>query len=69
MKGLQGERLRQAFRYFDKDQSGFISPKEFQRIIIVRRLVSSSPDLWSANVSLTAPLGPPTLPPTGDRSP
>ena len=35
MKGLQGERLRQAFRYFDKDQSGFISPKEFQRIIIV----------------------------------
>jgi solute carrier family 25 aspartate/glutamate transporter 12/13 len=34
MKGLQGERLRQAFRYFDRDQTGYISPKEFQRIII-----------------------------------
>jgi solute carrier family 25 aspartate/glutamate transporter 12/13 len=34
MKGLQGERLRQAFRYFDKDRSGYISPEEFKRIII-----------------------------------
>ncbi|ORY72748.1 mitochondrial inner membrane protein [Leucosporidium creatinivorum] len=33
MKGLQGERLRQAFHYFDKDQTGYISPADFQRII------------------------------------
>lgn len=36
MKGLQGERLRQAFRYLDKDQDGFIRPEEFKRIILVR---------------------------------
>lgn len=36
MKGLQGERLRQAFRYFDKAGDGYISPEEFKRIIIVR---------------------------------
>ncbi|CDZ97571.1 mitochondrial inner membrane protein [Phaffia rhodozyma] len=34
MKGLQGERLRQAFRYFDKGGDGHISPEEFKRIII-----------------------------------
>ncbi|KAM0793053.1 hypothetical protein ACM66B_000540 [Microbotryomycetes sp. NB124-2] len=33
MKGLQGERLRQAFQYFDKDQTGYITPVDFQRII------------------------------------
>ena len=38
MKGLQGERLRQAFRYLDKDQDGFIRPDEFKRIILVRYL-------------------------------
>lgn len=38
MKGLQGERLRQAFRYFDTDRSGYISPEQFKRIIIVRLL-------------------------------
>lgn len=36
MKGLQGERLRQAFKYLDKDQDGFIRPEEFKRIILVR---------------------------------
>lgn len=36
MKGLQGERLRQAFKYLDKDQDGFIRPDEFKRIILVR---------------------------------
>ena len=36
IKGLQGERLRQAFRYFDKDGDGYILPTEFQRIIMVR---------------------------------
>lgn len=36
MKGLQGERLRQAFKYLDKDQDGFIRPEQFKRIILVR---------------------------------
>jgi Ca2+-binding EF-hand superfamily protein len=35
MKGLQGERLRQAFRYFDENQDGFIRPDQFKRIILV----------------------------------
>jgi solute carrier family 25 aspartate/glutamate transporter 12/13 len=35
MKGLQGERLRQAFRYFDKDGDGYIQPDDFKRIILV----------------------------------
>ncbi|KAF9531941.1 mitochondrial carrier domain-containing protein [Crepidotus variabilis] len=34
MKGLQGERLRQAFHYLDKDEDGFIRPEEFKRIIL-----------------------------------
>jgi len=38
MKGLQGERLRQAFKFLDKDQDGFIRPDEFKRIILVRIL-------------------------------
>lgn len=33
MKGLQGERLRQAFRYFDKEETGYIQPDDFQKII------------------------------------
>lgn len=36
MKGLQGERLRQAFKYLDADQDGFIKPDQFKRIILVR---------------------------------
>lgn len=40
MKGLQGERLRQAFRYFDEKQDGFIRPDQFKRIILVRLYVS-----------------------------
>ena len=36
MKGLQGERLRQAFRFFDTNQDGFIKPDQFKRIILVR---------------------------------
>lgn len=36
MKGLQGERLRQSFKYLDKDRDGFILPEEFKRIILVR---------------------------------
>ena len=36
MKGLQGERIRQAFHYLDKDEDGFIRPEEFKRIILVR---------------------------------
>jgi len=36
MKGLQGERLRQAFKHLDSDQDGFIRPDEFKRIILVR---------------------------------
>jgi Ca2+-binding EF-hand superfamily protein len=38
MKGLQGERLRQAFRYLDENQDGFIRPDQFKRIILVRPL-------------------------------
>ncbi|ODQ50750.1 mitochondrial carrier [Saitoella complicata NRRL Y-17804] len=34
LRGLQGERIRQAFHYFDKDGDGYIEPREFQRIII-----------------------------------
>ena len=34
IKGFQGERLRQAFRYFDKDGDGYIRPEEFQRIVL-----------------------------------
>ncbi|KAF9074907.1 mitochondrial inner membrane protein [Rhodocollybia butyracea] len=34
MKGLQGERLRQAFKFLDGDQDGFIRPDEFKRIIL-----------------------------------
>ncbi|KAF2751920.1 calcium-binding mitochondrial carrier protein-like protein Aralar1 [Sporormia fimetaria CBS 119925] len=33
LRGLQGERVRQAFLYFDKNKDGFIEPEEFQRII------------------------------------
>ena len=40
MKGLQGERLRQAFAYLDEDQDGFIKPEQFKRIILVRYLRS-----------------------------
>ena len=42
MKGLQGERLRQAFRYLDENQDGFIRPDQFKRIILVR-----PPELFS----------------------
>ncbi|PFH52240.1 hypothetical protein AMATHDRAFT_140308 [Amanita thiersii Skay4041] len=34
LKGLQGERLRQAFKYLDGDQDGFIKPDQFKRIIL-----------------------------------
>jgi len=34
LRGLQGERIRQAFHLFDKDGDGYIEPEEFQRIII-----------------------------------
>ncbi|KAI0652392.1 mitochondrial carrier [Trametes meyenii] len=34
MKGLQGERLRQAFKYLDKDQDGYIRPEQFKQIIL-----------------------------------
>jgi solute carrier family 25 aspartate/glutamate transporter 12/13 len=33
LRGLQGERVRQAFMYFDKNKDGYIEPEEFQRII------------------------------------
>ncbi|TCD64075.1 mitochondrial aspartate-glutamate transporter agc1 [Steccherinum ochraceum] len=34
MKGLQGERLRQSFKFLDGDQDGFIRPDQFKRIIL-----------------------------------
>lgn len=33
LAGLAGERVRQAFAYYDKDHTGYISPNEFQKII------------------------------------
>ena len=33
MRGLQGERIRQAFRYFDNDGDGYIESEQFERII------------------------------------
>ena len=41
MKGLQGERLRQAFKYLDADQDGFIKPDQFKRIILVSHYYKS----------------------------
>ncbi|CAG8519398.1 15502_t:CDS:2 [Acaulospora colombiana] len=34
LKGLQEERLRQEFKYYDKEGSGYISPDDFKRIIL-----------------------------------
>ncbi|KAF9116585.1 mitochondrial aspartate-glutamate transporter agc1 [Mortierella sp. AM989] len=34
LKGLQAERLRQAFRYYDPEASGYIAPSEFQKIVV-----------------------------------
>jgi solute carrier family 25 aspartate/glutamate transporter 12/13 len=34
LRGLQGERVRQAFQFFDKNGDGYIEPEEFQRIIM-----------------------------------
>ncbi|KAJ5722053.1 hypothetical protein N7488_000088 [Penicillium malachiteum] len=34
LRGLQGERIRQAFHVFDKDGDGYIEPEDFQRIIL-----------------------------------
>ncbi|KAK9464692.1 mitochondrial carrier domain-containing protein [Lipomyces arxii] len=33
LRGLQGERVRQAFHFYDKKKTGFIDPEEFQTII------------------------------------
>ncbi|ORY71803.1 mitochondrial carrier domain-containing protein [Pseudomassariella vexata] len=33
LRGLQGERIRQAFLQFDKDGDGYIEPEDFERII------------------------------------
>jgi solute carrier family 25 aspartate/glutamate transporter 12/13 len=34
LRGLQGERIRQAFHVFDTNGDGYIEPEEFQRIIM-----------------------------------
>jgi len=34
LRGLQGERVRQAFQHFDKNGDGYIEPEHFQRIIM-----------------------------------
>ncbi|KAM0272176.1 hypothetical protein ACHAQH_008826 [Verticillium albo-atrum] len=34
LRGLQGERIRQAFQQFDRDGDGFIDPEDFERIIL-----------------------------------
>ncbi|TKA76096.1 hypothetical protein B0A55_04415 [Friedmanniomyces simplex] len=33
LRGLQGERVRQAFLHFDQNDDGYIDPEDFQRII------------------------------------
>jgi solute carrier family 25 aspartate/glutamate transporter 12/13 len=33
LRGLQGERVRQGFMYFDGNKDGFVEPEDFQRII------------------------------------
>ena len=42
MKGLQGERLRQAFMYFDTNGDGFITPDQFKKIIIASILAPTA---------------------------
>ena len=34
MRGMQGERIRQAFHHFDKNGDGYIEPHDFQKIIL-----------------------------------
>ncbi|KAI1316361.1 mitochondrial aspartate-glutamate transporter agc1 [Mortierella claussenii] len=34
LKGLQAERLRQEFRYYDKDATGYITPDQFKKVVI-----------------------------------
>ena len=34
LRALQGERIRQAFHLFDKNDDGYIEPEDFQRIIL-----------------------------------
>ena len=34
LRGLQGERIRQAFHIFDTDKDGYIEPEDFRRIIL-----------------------------------
>ena len=34
LRGLQGEKIRQAFLHFDKNGDGYIDPEDFQRIIM-----------------------------------
>ncbi|KAI9668680.1 MAG: mitochondrial aspartate-glutamate transporter agc1 [Trizodia sp. TS-e1964] len=34
LRGLQGERVRQAFHHLDKNGDGYIEPRDFQRIIL-----------------------------------
>ncbi|EFX01228.1 mitochondrial carrier protein [Grosmannia clavigera kw1407] len=34
LRGLQGERIRQAFQLLDRDGDGYIEPQEFERIIV-----------------------------------
>ncbi|KAI9309607.1 mitochondrial carrier domain-containing protein [Cunninghamella echinulata] len=34
LKGLQGERLRQEFKHYDQNHTGYITPEHFKRIIL-----------------------------------
>ncbi|KAF9914264.1 mitochondrial aspartate-glutamate transporter agc1 [Lobosporangium transversale] len=34
LKGLQAERLRQEFRYYDNEETGYITPDQFKKVVI-----------------------------------
>ncbi|KAK9450284.1 mitochondrial carrier domain-containing protein [Limtongia smithiae] len=58
LRGLQGERVRQAFHFYDKSHTGYIDPEQFQRIIeqtskhkLSDRLLSSLQTLCNISTS------------------
>ncbi|EPS40478.1 hypothetical protein H072_5665 [Dactylellina haptotyla CBS 200.50] len=66
LRGVQGERVRQAFQFFDKKATGFISPSEFEEIIVKTSKHKLSDHLLEnlhtlCNVGLTSKISYPTV--------